>query len=524
MELIKKNIHMDRVGLSAGTQITLDDDRNIPDSKPDVNTLVFEQGNVKIDEVSPANGHVKVKGRLLFTVIYQTNEGEVALAGLNGEIPFEEQVIMNGATGGDNIDVNARLEDLTVSMINSRKINIRSVIGMDLKKEELYEEDVPVDIYQSEPIEYRKQPANITQLAIHKNDIFRLKEEIMLPGNYPNIFDIILGNVTLNDVEFKPLDEKISIQGEMHLFVLYEGEGEEQPIRTFENVIPFSGILECAGCKERMIHDIRYEIGHLEIDVKPDLDGEERVIAIEMIMDIFMRLYEEEQVQFLTDIYGVSKEVNVGLKQAEFKQLLARNNGKHKVAEHIFLEKNDVTVLQIVHSEGIVEIDDTQIVDGGITIDGSLLIKVLYVTGDDTNPYGSIKRQLPFSYTLEVPGINEGDIYNINPELEQLNVTMLDGEEMDVKAVVGLKAIIFRMVIQDIIDRVEMGEIDPEILNNLPGIAVYVVQPGDSLWKIGKKYYVSVDAIKAMNNLTSDEIRPGDKLLIVKYPKEAVAR
>lgn len=516
MELVKKNIHMDRTVLSAGTQLTLDDDRNVADSKPDINTLVFEQGNVKIDEVRPANEHVAVKGRLIFNVIYHTNEGEVALAGLTGEIPFEEQVIMSGVTGMDNVEAKAVLEDLNVSMINSRKINIQSVISLELMSEELYEEEAAVDIYQGEPVEYRNKQVDVTQLAIHKNDIFRLKEEVMLPANYPNIFDIIFSNVTLNDVEFKALDEKLSIQGEMHIFVIYEGEGEEQPIRTFESVIPLSGILECAGCRESMIPDIQYEVGHLEVDIKPDLDGEERVISIEMVMDILMRLYEEDRVELLTDVYGVTKEVDVKLKQAEFKQLLAGNAGKYKISEHIRLEPADNTVLQIIHSEGSVEIDDTKIVEDGIRIDGSVLVKVLYVTGEDSNPYGSIRRQIPFSYILEVTGIKEGDIYNIRPGLEQLNVTMLDSEEMDVKAVVGLKAIVFRMNMQDIVDHIEVGEINPEILNNLPGIAVYVVQPGDSLWKIGKKYYVSVDSIKAMNNLTSDEIRPGDKLLIVK--------
>lgn len=516
MELVKKNIHMDRTVLSTGTQLTLDDDRNIPDSKPDVNTLVFEQGNVKIDEVKPTNEHVMVKGRLVFNVIYQTNEGEVALAGVSGEIPFEEQIIMSGITSMDNVEVKAVLEDLNVSMINSRKINIQSVISLELRSEELYEEEATVDIYQDETVEYRRQPVDLTQLAIHKNDVFRLKEEVMLPANYPNIFDVIFSDVTLDDMEFKALDEKLSIQGEMHIFVIYEGEGEEQPIRTFESVIPFSGILECAGCRESMIPDIQYEVGHLEVDIKPDIDGEERVISIEMVMDILMRLYEEDRVELLTDVYGVTKEVDVKLKKAEFKQLLAGNTGKYKISEHIRLEPADNTVLQIVHSEGSVEIDDTEIVEDGIRIDGSVLVKVLYVTGEDSNPYGSIRRQIPFSYILEVAGIEEGDIYNISPELEQLNVTMLDSEEMDVKAVVGLKTIVFRMNMQDIIDCIEVGEINPEILNNLPGIAVYVVQPGDSLWKIGKKYYVSVDSIKEMNNLTSDEIRPGDKLLIVK--------
>ena len=153
MELLKKNIHMDRTRLKAGTQITLEDDRNIPDAKPDVSALVFEQGKVKIDEVKPANEHVTVKGRLLFNVLYQTGEGEVVLAGVSGEIPFEEQVIMSGITAADTVDVSTKIEDLTASMINSRKINIQAVITLDLNSEEWYEEEAAVDIYQSEPIE-----------------------------------------------------------------------------------------------------------------------------------------------------------------------------------------------------------------------------------------------------------------------------------------------------------------------------------------------------------------------------------
>jgi LysM repeat protein len=42
----------------------------------------------------------------------------------------------------------------------------------------------------------------------------------------------------------------------------------------------------------------------------------------------------------------------------------------------------------------------------------------------------------------------------------------------------------------------------------------YVVQPGDSLWKIAKLYRTSVDAIKDGNGLSSDRIYPGEVLLI----------
>ena len=51
---------------------------------------------------------------------------------------------------------------------------------------------------------------------------------------------------------------------------------------------------------------------------------------------------------------------------------------------------------------------------------------------------------------------------------------------------------------------------------NQPGIVVYLAGEGETLWDICKKYDVPMDGMREMNNLTQDEIRPGDQLLIVK--------
>ena len=68
----------------------------------------------------------------------------------------------------------------------------------------------------------------------------------------------------------------------------------------------------------------------------------------------------------------------------------------------------------------------------------------------------------------------------------------------------------------EMLQEIEIGELDIQKLEKLPGFAIYFVKKGDTLWQIGKKYYVSVEKIKEMNQLTSDEIKPGDRLLIVK--------
>lgn len=43
---------------------------------------------------------------------------------------------------------------------------------------------------------------------------------------------------------------------------------------------------------------------------------------------------------------------------------------------------------------------------------------------------------------------------------------------------------------------------------------VYIVKSGDTLWSIAKKYGISVNELKELNNLISDILKPGDVLKI----------
>lgn len=53
MELIKRNIHMDRVKRSTVMQFTMEEDLNLPEDKPDISTLNLEKGEVVIEEICP---------------------------------------------------------------------------------------------------------------------------------------------------------------------------------------------------------------------------------------------------------------------------------------------------------------------------------------------------------------------------------------------------------------------------------------------------------------------------------------
>lgn len=520
MELVKKNIHMDRLKGQAATQITLEDDVNISDAKPDAGRLVYDRGSVTVEEVKVTEDHVTVKGKMQFLVMYLTEGEHPSPACLEGSLPFEEQLYAEGVQSGDSVNVKWNLEDLTVGLINSRKLSVQALISLRITAEMMYDEETAVDLYHEEPVEYRRKPLRIAQMAVKKRDIFRIKEEMELPQNYANVFQIIWQSIEPTNVEFRAQEGKISIQGELNVFFLYEpeasAEGEEQAVKSYETTIPFGGTVDCSGCEDGMAVDIDYILGHKEVEIRPDFDGEQRVFAMELVMDLDIALYEEERLDILSGVYGVVKEVEAVSKQAQFRGIFARPSGKVKVAEHLKAGEADVPMVQLLHSEAQIQIGEEEIVENGIHIQGALNIQCLYLSSDARAPYGSVKGQIPFSYVLEVPGINNNCIFKIQTGLEQLAAAMLDSSELDIKAVMDFRAIVFEQRKEDIVTDIVVSELDMDKLSGLPGIVIYIAKEGDSLWDVGKRYYVPISQIKETNDMTTDEIRPGDKLLIVK--------
>lgn len=516
MELVKKNIHMDCIKSQAVTQITLEDDINISDSKPDASMLIYDRGCVALEEVKVTEDHVTVKGKFKFAVMYLSEGDNTVPSCMEGDIPFEEQVYMEGVRSGDTVKVKWDLEDITIGIINSRKLSVQALISLRFLSEMMCDEETAVDIYHEEPVEYRKKPLTVAQMTVKKRDIFRVREELELPQNYPNIFQIVWQNVDVDNVEFRASEGNLTIQGDLNAFFLYEGEGEDSPVRAFEATVPFSGTIECSGCEEGMIADIEYAVSHAEVEIRPDFDGEQRVFAIDLVLDLDIDLYEEERLDILSGVYGVVKEVEAVSRPARFKGFLGRSGGKTKVNDRMKLQGTDTHMLQLLHSEADAKVESKELVENGLHIKGVLNVQTLFLNSDSKVPYGLLKGAFPFSYVLDVPNINENCTYKLQTNVEQMTVAMIDSDEADVKAVISFKALVFEDRTEDIVTDVAVSELDMNKLSELPGIVIYVAKEGDSLWDVGKKYYVPIAQIKETNEMTSEEIKAGDKLLIVK--------
>ena len=70
MDIIHNNIHMDMVKCRAVSQMTLEDDMNLPQDNPDLDKIIFREGTLNLTDTVVTNDHVLVKGQLLVTVLF----------------------------------------------------------------------------------------------------------------------------------------------------------------------------------------------------------------------------------------------------------------------------------------------------------------------------------------------------------------------------------------------------------------------------------------------------------------------
>ena len=519
MELKKQQIHMNRWKGNVTTQVTLDDDFIVPDTMDDMAQVLLDNGEIQIESVKNQGEKVLVKGKLDFQVLYRRAEG--GLQTLGGTIPFEEGINVPGLEERDDVTLSTELEDLSTGMVNSRKLGVKAIITLEVRVESLYQAEAAEDAGEGgqpgtmDNVLLQHRAIDIAAIGVRHKDTFRIKEQLSLSGSKPNIDQLLWKEMRLCGVSARPAGGRMLIDGNLEVFVIYSGEGEETPVQWWEETIPFSGEIELAGADEEMIPVVSMELAHKNVEARPDYDGEMRELDVEAVLELDMKLYEEQQIQILSDLYATDRELTPITKEACFEQILTKNGCKCRVAEKVSMDQNQ-RILQICHSGGAVKVDDISVGEDLLIIDGAVEVSLLYLTSDDSAPVHSAVRMVPFHCEAEAAGISEDSVYQVTPSLEQLTAVMAGGDSVEIKAVASLEVLVLQPVCEAVITDVTEQPLDVKKLQEMPGIVGYIVQPGDSLWKIAKKFHTTVESIMTMNELSNDEIRPGDRLILVK--------
>lgn len=534
MQLNKIKLHSCTTFASAQSQITLDDDYNVPDYRPDIVKVLKEKGELHFDEVKAAAGAAWLKGRLVFRVLYRSDQENGKISCLKGEIPFQEKLNMDGVQEYDVIQASGEIEDLTIGVIHSRKISVRAVILLKTEEPQEKEDELCVGIEADDGCEKRYRNTNILQLLCMKRDQCRQKSEITLPSSKPNVQEILWKSLEIRNLDTKMGQDGVKLSGEVLISVLYQEEEETDRVQWYEMVIPLDCGVECdAGTEADIIYKVKARPASMELEVKPDYDGEERVLVLELVMNLDIRVWKEQEISMLEDVYSLKKEIIPVCTGVTLHHISVKNDSQCRLTEQMELAESQEKILQICSCEGTVHLESTELTEQGVRAEGILVTELLYITTDDQMPIGSAREIYPFEQLIEIPQQTVRTERNkpegpetleqknklqteLDCRISQLSAVMLDQDHVEIKAVIGLNLLAFEQEqIDNITDTCE-EPLDMEQLQKRPGLVGYIAKDGDSLWSIAKENHTTVEDILRDNHRTDEDLRRGEKILIVK--------
>ena len=93
---------------------------------------------------------------------------------------------------------------------------------------------------------------------------------------------------------------------------------------------------------------------------------------------------------------------------------------------------------------------------------------------------------------------------------------MAGGGQAELRGVITLDLLVLQPEKKQVILQAQVQPADTEKMKAMPGIVGYLVQPGDSLWDVAKRFHTTEASILAANDLPGGTISAGDCLILVK--------
>jgi len=515
MEFIKREVRNCAWKVKNAMQFTIDDTINVPDTLMDMERLVLVKGNVVIEDAEAMTDRFQVKGSLNYQILYSADKEGNVFDSLVGKVPFVEYINADGTKEGDYIEVHSSLNDLTVTMLHSRKISLKSLVGLDYQVKENETFDALTSIENAAGTEVLSGTVSMMSLQLQQKKTLQVREQIEIPSNKPNIYQVIWKSVAVSSIQIKPDDGYMMVSGNLSVFLIYTAEEESMPIQYFTLEMPFEQRVAEDMCTKDMISGSFLGLDQYHITVVPDESGEDRLLDIVADFTMEIKLYGDETMQLVQDAYSPEVEIHPKWREFNIQHLLVRNCAKTKITDVVDMPKQQ-TLLQICNVEGSVSIDETERTSRGIMVEGVIGTQVTYMSKQSGGSLASATFDIPFSHEIEVDGMKEDITYSIVPFFDQITAMQLNENQIEIKAEISLEVLAFSNELAKAVLNVDITPIDVNKKKALPGMIGYIVKAEDTLWSIAKKYYTTVDRVKQINGLEGDYIQPGDRLVVLK--------
>lgn len=516
LNVIKEKIILDKPVGTEKVQVIVEGDLIVPDIKPDVAKILQADGCVYIKNTEIVSDRVTVDGKVDLVLIYLADGANARVHNMKHEFNLNDFIHLDGAEKGMNCAVEAAIDHIDYKILNGRKLNVRALVQLSCRLTDTSQNEVVTDVKGVKDIQVLKDELTLSRKYDETKEKYIIEDDVIVSLGKPNIKEILKTDFRIGNKEVKVSDGKVLIKGDLNVCALYTVDSEQQGVDFLEKDISFSQTIVLVGAKEDMHCDVDIKVSEIYGEIKCDEDGEDRILHVEVVLETDVKLYVTQKIGLLKDCYAPMQNIELKKQNIPYKHIICKNKNQTVVKESLELDDSEPNMLQVYNVVGKVNIDDIRPIEDKVVVEGSIDTVVLYLASDDQNPLAVHEACIPFRQVIETKGTTPEMKVELKGYIENISFNMLSPSEVEVRFVLTFDAKVVKDDFLSMTVDARQEEFDTTVLESLPSVTIYLVQPEDTLWMIAKKYNVTVQELKELNDLTSDTVYPGQKLMILK--------
>lgn len=262
-------------------------------------------------------------------------------------------------------------------------------------------------------IDVNKENLCINKIVGQKSEHIVVEGDIIVPDIKPDILNTIstTGNVCIYKKEV--LDNKIRIDGNVNVYVIYLADNEEGNIRSLNNSIDFTQIIDFEGCISNMSLDENVVIKSIECKV---LNG--RKINIKATLQIDAKVYSNENIDIIKEVNNIC-DIQCLRSDLQINSLVGAGTSKAYAKDTIVIDNID-NLAEILKVDLSIINKDIKISYNKVLAKADANVKILYLTED--NRIKMIENNIPVMGFIDIENISDENLCDMKYKLKNVIV------------------------------------------------------------------------------------------------------
>lgn len=505
IEVIKENFQSNKLKGREEIQALVETQIYLSPAKPDIEKLIWVKNRVDILDTRLIKDKLIVTARMKYDLVYKSPDEERNLHSLDTDVEFTEEIFIEGIDEEMESYIESKIEHTEWELFEN-KIDLKSLVNIKADVREIKEFQLANEITGEDGLQTLDERMNYRGFYAQQLSYANLQEEIVIQDDYPEIDNILNFHIEVQEEESIATEDRIISSANVRLNIIYYGEDQ---IHAIEQEFTLNHFIEMEGLDSTFIPKVKFEDVQGNYEIRANDLGESKIIELDIKVKVIGEAYFETLQNLIIDAYSTRDLLEIEGEEIE----LSENIKTMDYEDEIDLEIGEVDALEILDIEaGLNNID--KYIEGDLIIDSILSLDIIY-TDRMTGELSKYSTDFPFRTTIDSNLDSDLDIRLESAVKDIRTISGKTGLEVTASINHNIELLKSRRVYG--ITNIEKGA-RGLAQEKRPSITVYIVQKGDSLWDIAKRYQTTMDMIQSLSG--EEDIKPGDKIIIEKEVAE----